>query len=69
MKRLCMLLAILLITSYEQDDSVIREEVDGKSSEVSLLNNRLLFDSKEDLKNFIETNKDVELDKKVGKLY
>lgn len=69
MKRLFLLFAVLLISSCEKDDSIGREDVDGTSSELSLLNNRIIFDSKKDLKHFLETHKDIDLDKKVGKIY
>jgi hypothetical protein len=68
MKKLYLIFAVLLIVSCEKDDSIDREDVDA-TSEVSLLNDRIIFDSKKDLKHFLETHKDIDLDEKVGKMY
>lgn len=71
MKKLLLLSAILIIISCENDNTIDlkTEEIEGTLPKVSLLNNRLLFDGKESLKNFIETHKGNNFDEEVRKMY
>lgn len=71
MRRLLLLFVVLLAISCEKDSEINQsgEDIEGAFSNVSLLNNKLFFESKNDLRNFIETHKEKDLDKKVGKMY
>lgn len=68
MKRTFFLFAMVLFLSCDKNDPISVED-DKMSSEVDLLNNRMIFESKGELQNFLNNHKDTDLDKQVGKLY